>query len=139
MGFGRRPLYADSLALLGDAAGLVSPFNGEGIGPALASGRLAAAAIVAGLACRTRPGREQALASYGRALDAEWGRYVGLGRAFVELIDHPAIMRLCTRYGLGRPTLMRFTMKLLSGLYEPRGGDWMDHLIQALVRMAPTA
>jgi hypothetical protein len=69
----------------------------------------------------------------------EMGGYFTLGRIFVELIEHPAVMGVCTRYGLGRPMLMRFTMKLLSGLYEPRGGDVMDRVIQALTRMAPMA
>ncbi|MDR1426911.1 MAG: FAD-dependent monooxygenase [Bifidobacteriaceae bacterium] len=139
MGFNRRPLYADGLVLLGDAAGLVSPFNGEGIGQAMASGRIAAEVVASALAARTAPGREQALRDYRRALGADFGGYFTLGRVFVELIGHPTVMGVCTRYGLGRPVLMRFTMKLLSGLYEPRGGDWMDRLIQGLVRMAPAA
>jgi flavin-dependent dehydrogenase len=139
MGADRRPVYADGLALLGDAAGLVSPFNGEGIGYAMASGRLAAQAVVASVACHTRAGKEQALNDYPRGLAAEMGGYFTLGRVFVNLIENPAVMRVCTRYGLGRPTLMRFTMRLLSGLYEPRGGDWIDHIVQGLVRLAPAA
>ncbi|MDR1152184.1 MAG: geranylgeranyl reductase family protein [Bifidobacteriaceae bacterium] len=139
MGVDRGPAYADGLLILGDAAGLISPFNGEGIAHAMASGRLAAQAVLASHACRTRAGKEQALGDYGRGLAAEVGGYFTLGRLFVELMENPAVMRACTRYGLGRPTLMRFTMKLLSGLYEPRGGDWMDHIIQGLVRLAPAA
>jgi flavin-dependent dehydrogenase len=139
MGLGRRPLAADGLLLLGDAAGLVSPFNGEGIAQAMLAGRLAAEACVAALACRTARGRDQALAGYGRALAREVGGYVNLGRVFVELIEHPTVMAICTEYGLERPTLMRFTMKLLSGLYEPRGGDWMDRSIQALASLVRKA
>jgi flavin-dependent dehydrogenase len=139
MGINRRPLYADGLLLIGDAAGLVSPFNGEGIAQAMASGRLAADAIVCALACRTQAAHEQALQDYRRALAGEFGGYFTLGRVFVQLIENPKVMAACTRYGLGRPTLMRFTMKLLSGLYEPRGGDWMDHIVQALVNVVPTA
>jgi geranylgeranyl reductase family protein len=42
----RRSLAHGRVALLGDAAGLADPFFGEGIGPALASGRLAARATL---------------------------------------------------------------------------------------------
>ncbi|WP_167536314.1 geranylgeranyl reductase family protein [Streptomyces ficellus] len=43
---------APGMVLVGDAAGMVSPFTGHGIGPAMESGRLAAAAIHR----RLRPG-----------------------------------------------------------------------------------
>jgi hypothetical protein len=118
---------------------MVSPFNGEGIAQALASGRIAAEVVAAALASPTDGERDRVLAGYGRAIGAELGGYFTLGRWFVELIENPKVMGLCTRYGLGRPTLMRFTMRLLSGLYEPQGGDWIDRLIRALVRMAPMA
>ncbi|MDR3202650.1 MAG: geranylgeranyl reductase family protein [Bifidobacteriaceae bacterium] len=137
MAFNRGPLYADGLLLAGDAAGLVSPFNGEGIAQALVSGRLAAKACAGALRWPTAAGREQALAAYPRALRAAFGGYFTLGRLFVRLIEHPEVMRVCTRYGLPRSTLMKFTMKLLSGLYEPRGGDWMDRSIATLARMVP--
>jgi flavin-dependent dehydrogenase len=139
MAFNRVPLYGDGLLLLGDAGGMVSPFNGEGIAQAMASGRIAAQTCLGALACRTAAGREQALAAYPRAMADYAGGYFALGRVFVRLIEHPGVMRVCTRYGLGRPTLMKFTMKLLSGLYEPRGGDWMDRMIAALTRLAPAA
>jgi len=136
MAFNRKPLAQDGLLLLGDAAGLVSPFNGEGIPHALLSGRLAAAAANQALS-RSTP--DKALAAYPRHLAHELGGYYTLGRIFVELIEHPAVMRLCTRYGLPRRTLMGFTMKLLSGLYDERHGNWMDQLIATLARLAPDA
>ncbi len=55
----------------------------------------------------------------------------------MTLIEHPKVMRLCTRYGLPRPTLMRFTMKLLAHLYDTRDGDWMDKAISTLAKVAP--
>lgn len=45
-----RPVVADRLMLLGDAAGLINPINGEGIQYALESGRWAAAAASRALA-----------------------------------------------------------------------------------------
>ena len=46
-------------------------------------------------------------------------------------------MRLATKHGLPRPTLMRFVLKLLANLTDPRGGDAMDRVINALTRLAP--
>ena len=42
LGSKRRIIHADNALLVGDAAGLVDPFSGEGIGNAMFSGRLAA-------------------------------------------------------------------------------------------------
>ena len=87
----------------------------------------------------TRAGREQALAQYPAALSAEMGGYYTLGRLFVALIEHPEVMRICTRYGLPRKRLMRLVTKLLSDGWERRGGDAVDHFIQLLTRMVPAA
>jgi hypothetical protein len=34
---------------------------------------------------------------------------------------------------------MKFTLKLLSDCYEPRGGDVVDRVIAGLARIAPAA
>jgi flavin-dependent dehydrogenase len=46
-GVGPRPLVGDGLLLVGDAAGLAYPESGEGIRPAIESGRLAAETLIA--------------------------------------------------------------------------------------------
>lgn len=139
MGFNRGPLYGNGVLLAGDAGGMVSPFNGEGIAYGLQAGRVAADAIAQGLARGSVPGRERALASYQSRMKDDLGGYYTLGRTFVRLIEHPEVMRICTRYGLPRPLVMRFTLKLLSDCYEPHGGDAADRVIAALARMAPAA
>ena len=85
------------------------------------------------------PAAERALESYPAKLKAELGGYYTLGRAFVKLIGHPAVMRVCTTYGLPRRRLMRFTLKLLANLTDARDGDAMDKLINSLSRIAPAA
>lgn len=45
MSFNRQPAYDRGLLLVGDAGGMVSPFNGEGIGYAMESAEMAADAI----------------------------------------------------------------------------------------------
>ena len=139
MGFNRGPLYADGLMLAGDAAGMVSPFNGEGIAYGLQAGRVAADAISQGLARGSAAGRERAFATYQQLMKDDLGGYYTLGRVFVRIIEHPRIMQLCTRHGLPRPLLMKFVLKLLADCYEPRGGDVVDRVIAGLARLAPDA
>ncbi len=139
MGFNRGPMYADGLLLAGDSAGMVSPFNGEGIAYGLQAGRVAADAISQALTRGSAAGRERALATYQQRMREDLGGYYTLGRLFVRIIEHPQVMRLCTRYGLPRPLLMKFVLKLLSDCYEPRGGDTVDRVIAGLARMAPAA
>jgi menaquinone-9 beta-reductase len=139
MGFNRQPHYRDGLLLIGDAAGAVNPFNGEGIAYAMETAETAADIVIQALARPAGPAREQALMAYPAALSARYGGYFTLGRWFVGLIGHPAVMRVATKYGLPRPTLMRFTLKLLANLTDPRGGDAFDRLINGLSRVAPAA
>jgi len=49
------------------------------------------------------------------------------------------VMKLATRHGLPHPVLMRFVLKLMPNLTDPRGGDAMDKVINALTRLAPAA
>ena len=139
MGFNRTPLYTDGVLLLGDAGGMVNPFNGEGIAYAMESARLAADVVTQALARPEGAGRERALRAYPEVMKDALGGYYALGRVFVQLIGNPQVMRLATRYGLPRPLLMRFTLKLLANLTDPRGGDAMDRLINGLTKMAPAA
>ena len=139
MGFNRKPHYADGMLLVGDAGGMVNPFNGEGIAYAMESGEMAAEVITQALSRTTSAGREHALEGYVSALDERYGGYYTLGRIFVKAIGNPYVMQFATKYGLPRPTLMRFTLKLLANLTDPHGGDAMDRLINGLSKVAPAA
>lgn len=139
MSFNRKPHYTEGLVVVGDAGGMVSPFNGEGIAPALKAGRLAADAIAQGLSRSTRAGFDRALSAYPEQLRAEYGGYYALGRVFVRLIENPRIMHLCTYYGLPVPRLMTLVNKLLSDGFERTGGDMDDRLITMLARLVPKA
>lgn len=134
MGFNRRPIARPGMMLIGDAAGAVNPFNGEGIAYAMETAELAAAVADDALAA----GDPRALRAYPDLVrDAYEGYYI-LGRAFVRLIGNGAVMRLLTQHGLKREWLMRFAFKILANLTDPRAGDAGDRLIDALVRAAPT-
>jgi geranylgeranyl reductase family protein len=139
MGFNRQPHYSKGLVLVGDAGGMVNPFNGEGIAYAMESGALAADVIIQALARDRIEERERALATYPKALQDAWGGYYTLGRLFVKAIGHPQVMRLATQRGLHHTTLMRFVLKLLANLTDERDGDVMDRIVNGLSRLAPTA
>jgi menaquinone-9 beta-reductase len=138
MGFNRQPHYTRGLMLLGDAGGMVNPFNGEGIAYAMESAHLAAEVAVQALA-RPANQRDRALAAYPKVLKETYGCYYTLGRVFVKLIGNPNVMKVATKYGLPRTTLMKFTLKLLANLTDPRGGDAMDRVINGLCKVAPAA
>ncbi len=137
MGFNRTPQYSRGLLLAGDSAGAVNPFNGEGIAYAMETGRLAAEHVAQALARPAGAARERALAAYPDALRATYGGYYRLGGVFVKLIGNPHVMRIATQYGLPRPLLMKFVLKLMANLTDPRGGDASDRIITALTRLAP--
>jgi geranylgeranyl reductase family protein len=139
MGFNRQPHYTRGVMLIGDAAGAVNPFNGEGIAYAMESGILAAEVAIQALARPEGSSREQALQGYPLAMKAGYGGYYTLGRVFVQLIGNPKVMQLATRHGLPHPLLMKFTLKLLANLTDPRGGDALDRVINALTKVVPAA
>jgi menaquinone-9 beta-reductase len=139
MGFNRTPHYHRGLLLAGDAAGMVNPFNGEGIAYAMESGELLARVVAQAMARPTRAETERVLRSYPDVLQDAYGRYYTLGRVFVELIGRPKLMRYATSKGMSKPALMRFALKLMANLSEPRGGDAGDRLISAITRLAPSS
>jgi geranylgeranyl reductase family protein len=139
MGFNRTPHYRAGLMLLGDAGGVVNPFNGEGIGFAMESAKLAAECVVQGLARRVGPSREHAFARYPAALSAQLGGYYRLGNYFSRLIGNPKIMRGGAQIGMNRAPVMRALLKLLAGLYDQRNGDLVDRAITLATRITPSA
>ncbi|WP_373866959.1 geranylgeranyl reductase family protein [Streptomyces angustmyceticus] len=139
MAFNRQPHYTKGLLLVGDAGGLVNPFNGEGIAYAMESGAIAAEVIVQAHARATYAQRELALQRYPKILKDTYGGYYSLGRAFVKLIGNPKVMKIATQRGLTHPLLMRFTLKMLANLTDPTGGDAMDRIINGLSKVAPKA
>jgi flavin-dependent dehydrogenase len=77
----REPISTSRTLLVGDAAGLVDPFTGEGIRFAIQSGRLAAEAILSG-----HPGH------YAASIDRQIGRNHRLGLILMYLfysLPHP--------------------------------------------------
>lgn len=137
MGFNRTPHYRPGLLLVGDAGGMVNPFNGEGIAYAMESAAVASRVAVQALA-RSGASAEAALAGYPAAMSDALGSYYRIGNLFSKLIGNPTIMGMATKYGLPRETLMRFILKLLANLYDPRDGSVSDRVIVAMTKLAPS-
>ncbi|MEU9834260.1 geranylgeranyl reductase family protein [Streptosporangium sp. NPDC048047] len=138
MGFNRQPHYTRGLVLVGDAGGMINPFNGEGIAYAMETGHIAAETIVQALGRATAAQRERVLRAYPGILKDAYGGYFTLGRGFVELIGRRGVMDFITRHALPHPPLMRFALKLLANLTDRRG-DASDRIINALSKVAPPA
>jgi len=134
MGIDRAALYRRGLLLAGDAAGLVNPFNGEGVSYALqsglAAGRAAARAVQAG--CGTAAA-EAALQGYHHAIKGAFGHYFTAGNMFADLMGHPLVLNTCLRYGLPRPAVMRPVNKLMANLMAARGGPIGDRVTRILL------
>jgi len=140
MGFNRKPTYVRGLLVVGDAAGAINPFTGEGISYAMESGRFAAEQIVQAHArgFHTRSA-DKVLAGYTRRLSEEWGGYFWLGGLFGKIIAHPAVMRFCAHYGLPIPVVRMLTHRLLSHLTDHPSRDGYDRVINFFSQIAPRA
>lgn len=139
MGFNRQPFYTQGLILVGDAGGMVNPFNGEGIAYAMESGKVAAEVIGQAAMAENEFAREKLLHLYPALMKQRLGGYYTLGRVFVKLIGHPEVMKIATKYGLGYHRLMKFTLKLLANLTDPNSKETSDRIINALSKIAPAA
>jgi geranylgeranyl reductase family protein len=135
MGFNRTPVAQPGLLVLGDAAGIVNPFNGEGIAYAIESAEVAAELVHDALIA-DRPGIAM---MYPTVLHERYGRYFSMGRGFARAIGHPAIMRTSTRYLLPNRTVMTFALRVLGNLTDGAGGGPQDKLMYALERLGRAA
>ena len=131
MGGTGAPPAAGNVLLVGDAAGLINPLQGEGIAPAMISARLAAEAVLAD-PCRAGP-------AYARALAEAFGRYLPGATALQRALLHrpwaaSASMRLVTA-----PVVRRLVASTWSiywnGLADgarPRPSAWTARAVQIL-------
>ncbi len=135
MGGTGTPPAAGNVLLAGDAAGLINPLQGEGIGPALVSARLAAQAALAG--------PQRAAAVYAEAMEAAFGRYLpGASALQGVLLSRPrtasATVRLLTAPGVRRAlagTWSIYWNDLADGA-RPRPAAWSARGVQAVLSAA---
>ena len=138
MALNRGPAYTRGLLLAGDTAGVVNPFNGEGISYALETGRMAGETAAAALRAPEGPAREAVLRRYPERLREAYGRHHRLGMAFLALLDRPGLVRFATAHGLKRPAMVNAALRLMGNLSDGRDGDRFDRAVAVLTRLTPS-
>ena len=130
------PNVGPTWLVVGDAAGSVNPFNGEGISVAYETGRLAAEVVSDAL----NTGDGLALARYPALLEEQYALYWKVARAFVRAIGNPAVMRELTRVGMHSRPLMEWVLRIMANLLRPDElgpAEAAYKMVAALVAFAP--
>jgi len=138
MGGSVGPKAGPTYLVVGDAAGTVNPFNGEGIDYAYETGRLAAEILHQALV----DGDATVLGTYEGRLQAEYGQYFKVARLFAKIIGRPALMREMTRVGMHSRTLMEWVLRIMANLLRPDEmgpAEAAYKAAAALARLAPDA
>ena len=114
-GLSVKPAVGSNWLSVGDAAGTVNPFNGEGISVAYETGRMAAEVLDVAL----RTDNRFALQDYEVRLQETYGLYFKVARLFVKAIGNPAVMRELTRVGFRSRSLMEWVLRIMANLLRP--------------------
>mgnify|MGYP001811963305 FL=1 len=130
MAFSVGPKSGRNWVLVGDAAGAVNPFNGEGIDYAYETGRLAAGLIAVALLTDD----PDALTAYDEHLAAEYAAYHRVARIFVSAIGNPSVMRTLTTVGMRSRPLMEWVLKVMANLLEPDERGMAEKVYLAIER-----
>jgi len=115
MGLSVAPRVGPTTLAVGDAAGAINPFNGEGIAYGYETGRLAAACLGRALSGEG----SAALDDYERQLQDAYGLYFQVARDFVRMISHPRVMEVCVRSGMHSESIMGWLLKIMANLLRP--------------------
>jgi flavin-dependent dehydrogenase len=132
MGLALGPHVGANTLTIGDAAGTVNPFNGEGIAYGYESGRLAAGALGEALLYDD----PSLLALYDERLDEAYGEYYKVARAFVRVISEPKILTACVGVGMRIEPLMRELLNIMANLMRNDARGPAEIGYRALVRLA---
>lgn len=136
MSFSKGPLVGSNWIVVGDAAGAINPWNGEGISYGYETGRLASEYVSESLAA----GDPSILHRYTTRLEEEYGLYYKMARIFVKLIGNPPVMRTLAHTGLRNRPLMEWTLKVMANLLdedEKGVGEAAYGALAAIVRPLP--
>ncbi len=130
------PKVGPNWVVVGDAAGSINPFNGEGIDYAYETGRIAADLIHESLAT----GSGLPLQRYPHLLDEEYGLYFKVARLFMQLMGNPALMRELTRVGMHSRSLMEWVLAIMANLLKPDElgpAEAVYRTVAAMARVVP--
>lgn len=103
LGSKKRSLSQDGVMLLGDAASLIDPFTGEGIGNAMISGRLAAMQIAESL--QKRDFTADTFKAYDQAVYRQLWSELKLSHMMQRLASYPSLFNFVVRKANRNPVL----------------------------------
>ena len=136
MGLAVGPRVGATTLVVGDAAGTINPFNGEGIAYGYETGRLAAVSLGEALA----GDGIDALLRYETRLEDAYGLYYKVARAFIRVISRPELMQICVGTGMYSETLMTWVLRIMANLVRPDEtgpAEAAYRALSALARLAP--
>jgi geranylgeranyl reductase family protein len=117
MGGSVSPKAGPTYLVVGDAAGAVNPFNGDGVDYAYETGRLAADVLHEALSTNA----PSVLQQYSRRLDDQYGQYFKVARLFARVVGRPFLMRRLMHTGMHHRSLMEWMLRIMSN--ELREGE----------------
>jgi geranylgeranyl reductase family protein len=134
MSYSKSPLVGSNWLTIGDAAGAINPWNGEGISYAYETGRIAAGYVSEAL------GRDDLglIRRYPQRLEDEYGLYYKMARIFVKLIGYPSVMRTLAHTGLRNRSLMEWTLKVMANLLDEDDKHMGERTYDALAAVVST-
>jgi geranylgeranyl reductase family protein len=136
MGLAVGPRVGPDWIAAGDSAGVINPFNGEGIAYGYETGRLAAAAVSDALEARD----PRLLASYEASLQDLYGMYYRVARAFISVLSRPGLMRLCVNTGIYSRPVMELLLRIMGNYLRPDElgpAEAVYRTVTALARQLP--
>jgi menaquinone-9 beta-reductase len=131
------PKVGPNWLVVGDAAGSINPFNGEGIDYAYETARMAADLIDEAIVS----GTGQPLQRYTTMLDDEYGLYFRVARSFARIIGQPVLMRELTRVGMRSQSLMEWVLRIMANLLrddELGPAEAAYRSVARIARLAPS-
>ncbi len=126
------PPHGPGFILVGDAAGMINPMNGEGIAYGYETGRMGARHIDDAL----REGSGTTLTSYTNELIETYGPYYRLGRRFVNMIGNPVVMDRLVAFGMRSKNVMSYALTLMANLEDEAGKGLEQKGLKMLKKLA---
>jgi geranylgeranyl reductase family protein len=134
MGLSMSPKAGSNWVAVGDAAGAINPFNGEGIGYALELAEIAADLLVAS----SKRGRAFPFARYSEILDEMYGPYLAAAELFAYLIGKPKLLKIFGTVGMRSTAIMSWFLVVAAHLGDPSDKKITSRIYYAIERVVRT-
>jgi len=126
------PKVGPNHLVVGDAAGSVNPFNGEGIDYAYETGKMAADLVAEAIST----GDGGVIRRYPSMLEENYGTYFRVARMFARLIGRPALLRGLTWMGMQSRPAMDWALRIMANLMDPDNPGPAEHIFKTAARVS---